>query len=113
MIPKEMSGRSETLELETLDDPALGEIVGAHLDLHPVTGQKTDVIHPHTTGNVGQDLVPRLQADPERRAWQCLDHFPFQTDHIFFVLSHIADEVPDISGPCLLPYGRFRRISKK
>ena len=47
--------------LGTEGDPAPGEIVGREFDRHPVTGKNLDIVHPHLSRDVGENLVPVVQ----------------------------------------------------
>src|SRR3990172_6585885 len=51
--------------LVPVGDPAPGQVVGGELHLDLVPRQDPDEVHPHLAGDVGQDLVPGLQLDPE------------------------------------------------
>ena len=41
-------------------------------------------MHPHLSGDVGQDLVTVLELDPEHRVRQCFEDLPLKLDDIFF-----------------------------
>ena len=47
-------------------DPALGQVVGGHLDVHPVARQHPDAVLAHPAGRVGYDLVSVLKLHSER-----------------------------------------------
>jgi len=56
----ESSGMAKNFLVALADaenDPAHRQIVRAQLHANPVTGQNSDVVHPHLAANVGQDLV--------------------------------------------------------
>jgi len=55
----------ETGILVAIRDTASGEVVGSEFNLHLVAGQNADVVHPHLSGDVRQDLVAILEFDPE------------------------------------------------
>ena len=44
--------------LVAVDDPPTTQVVGAQLDDDPVIGKDPDVVHPHLSADVSQDLVP-------------------------------------------------------
>src|SRR5215213_2455036 len=69
---------------EPVSDPSPAQVVGAQLHLHPVTGQYSDVVHPHLAGDVRQHVVPVVQLDPELRVWQRLGHGAFNLYDVFF-----------------------------
>ena len=54
-----------TFLLESEYDASLSEVVGAHLDLHLVSGQDFDVVHAHLAGDVRGDLMAVLQLHAE------------------------------------------------
>src|SRR5438046_1130288 len=50
-----------TLVLVTEDQSALFQIVGRHLDRHPIARQRLDPVLLHLAGGVGDDLVPGIE----------------------------------------------------
>src|SRR5690606_4795483 len=66
--------------LHSVGDAALGQVVGRHFDLDSVTGQDADVVLAHATGDVCDDLVSILQADPEGGVGQRLYDGAFEPD---------------------------------
>src|SRR5690606_4555927 len=70
--------------LHAVGDATLGQVVWSHLDLDAIAGQDADVVLAHATGDVGDDLVPILQADPEGGVRQRLDDGAFKLDGIVF-----------------------------
>ena len=67
-----------------VDDAALGEIVGRHLDGHLVAGENADVVLTHLSGNMGGHDVTSLQLHAESSVRQSLDDFAFHLNRIFF-----------------------------
>jgi hypothetical protein len=45
--------------------PPLVEVIGRHLDPHPVAGEGPDAVLPHPSGGVGEDFVIVVELDPE------------------------------------------------
>ena len=56
--------------LTSPSDPAVGQIIGRHLNGYLVTGQDFDEIHPKLTGNVCQNVVAVANVQLE----QCIRH---------------------------------------
>ena len=81
-------GRS--LSLVAVGDAAPAEVVGGELDLHAVTGQDPDVVHPHLPGDVREHLVPVLELDPEHGVREWLDDRSLENDRVFLGLSQRA-----------------------
>src|SRR3954454_8072900 len=74
--------------LVPVDDPTAGQVVRRELDHDPVLGEDADVVLPHLAADVGEDLVPVAQLDPEHRVRERLDDGAFDLDHAFF-LRHV------------------------
>ena len=49
------------LLLEAERYPALGQIIGSHFDIHPVTGENADAVFAHLAACVRQNLVIIVQ----------------------------------------------------
>ena len=73
-------GRS--LSLVAVGDAAPAEVVGGELDLHAVTGQDPDVVHPHLPGDVREHLVAVLELHSEHGVGQRLDDRPLDQDRV-------------------------------
>src|SRR4051794_39299352 len=56
-------GVRESLEAE--GDPAFGQVIGCHLDIHPVAGQHADTVLAHLAAGVGKDGVLVVQFHAE------------------------------------------------
>src|SRR4051794_25997439 len=80
--------------LVAVDDPTSGEVVRRELDHHAVLGEDPDVVLPHLAADVGEDLVPVAQLDPEHRVRESFDNRALDLDHAFF-LRHV------LHNPCL------------
>src|SRR4051794_31207746 len=74
--------------LVPVDDPTAGQVVRRELDDDPVLGEDADVVLPHLAADVGEDLVPVAQLDPEHRVRESLDDGAFDLDYAFF-LRHV------------------------
>ena len=72
--------------LVAVGDSTAGEVVRGQLDLHTVTGEDPDVVHPHLPGDVREYLVPVLQLNAEHRVLLRLEHGAFEDDGVFFGL---------------------------
>lgn len=58
-----------------ISNSTLAEIIRRKLDGHPVALENLDIIHPHLTGNVGEDLMAIFELNEERCIRQrLLDH---------------------------------------
>jgi hypothetical protein len=57
-------------------DSSLRQIVRRHFQPHAVSRKDTDVIHPHLSGNVSQDLMAVFQLHPEHRVRKCFGDRP-------------------------------------
>jgi hypothetical protein len=49
--------------LVSIGDPTSGEVVRGEFNLDLVTGQDSDVMHPHLSGDMGQNLVAVFELD--------------------------------------------------
>ena len=61
MTPQDVRGLAAIPGISLLvpvDDPPTTEVVGAQFDDDPVIGEDPDVVHPHLSADVSQDLVP-------------------------------------------------------
>ena len=72
--------------LVAVRDSTPGEVVGSQLYLNLVAGQDTDVVHPHLSGDVRQNLVAILEFDTEHGVRQRLDNGAFEHNGVFFRL---------------------------
>src|SRR4051812_7317557 len=70
--------------LVPVDDPTPREVVRRELHHHAVLGEDPDVVLAHLAADVGQDLVPVAQLDPEHRVRESLDDGALDLDHTFF-----------------------------
>src|SRR5680860_417041 len=75
--PGRPSARISGLLLEPVRDPAAREVVRRKLDLHPVSRQNPDIVHPHLARDVGQDFVIVVQLHPKHRVREGFDHHSF------------------------------------
>ena len=76
---------------ETLDDPALGEVIGTHVDRDAITGEETNIVHPHLARNVGEHFMPVIETDFEGCAGEAFGYLSIKTDE-FFIISHILHQ---------------------
>ena len=67
-----------------IDDSALRQVVGSHLHGDLVSGQDTDVVLTHLSGDVRGHDVTGLELHAESSVRQGLDDFAFHLDRIFF-----------------------------
>ena len=75
-------GRARRGLLQSVGDPAAGQVVGRQLDPDAVAGQDPDEVHPELAADVGQDAVAVLKLDGEHRVRERLDDRPFHFDRI-------------------------------
>ena len=71
---------------EAVDDTPFLQIVGRHLDLHPVTRENTDAMHPHATREMAVQLVVfgllTGNSDPERGIGKAFLHNADEFNHV-------------------------------
>src|SRR4051794_1226912 len=68
--------------LESVGDPAAGQVVGRKLYPNPVAGQDPDEVHPELPADMSQDAVAVLQLDREHRVGQRLDDRSLDFDRV-------------------------------
>src|SRR3954452_8409715 len=83
--------------LVPVDDPTPREVVRRELHHHAVLGEDPDVVLAHLAADVGQDLVPVAQLDPEHRVRESLDDGALDLDHTFF-FRHVLTSVSATVG---------------
>src|SRR5438132_13545374 len=76
--------RPRPLVLVAEVDPTLAQIVGGHFDRDPVAGEDADAVFLHSTGRIGQRLVPIVELDAKSRVGEQLLHGAVELDQIFF-----------------------------
>ena len=77
--------RHTSLQLLTSPgDPALGQIIGRHLNSYLVTGQDLDIVHSELAGNVCQNRVSTADVDFEHCIWQCIGYDALKFDYVVF-----------------------------
>ena len=88
------------LLLVPISDPTTSQVVRCQLNLDAITGENTDVMHPHLSGDVGQHFVAVFEFDAEHGVRQRLGDRSFQNDRVFFGLSQDTDScVMDLKTP--------------
>src|ERR1700733_14827669 len=75
---------TRTLVLVTEDQPAFFQIIGRHLDRHPVARQCLDPVLFHLAGGIGDDLVSGVQLHAVARIGKDFSHQSFELDQLFF-----------------------------
>src|SRR6266478_9068075 len=70
------------ISLESVGDPAAGQVVRRQLDSDAVAGQDADEIHPKLAADVGEHPVAVLQLDREHRVGERFDDRSFHLDRI-------------------------------
>ena len=86
--------------LVAISDPTTSEVVRRQLNLDAITGQNSDVMHPHFPGDMGQNFVAIFEFDAEHGVRQRLGDRSFQNDRVFFGLSQDTDScVMDLKTP--------------
>ena len=68
--------------LESVRDPATGQVVWRQLDSDSVTGQDPDEVHPQLAADVGEHPVAILQLDREHGVRERLDDRSFDFDRV-------------------------------
>src|SRR3954447_5540654 len=102
-----VSARNGTGLPAPVDDPTAGEVVRRDLDDDPVLREDPDVVLPHLAADVGEDLVPVAQLDPEHRVRESLDDGAFDLDYAFF-LRHVLRNLSSAIVSKLSANGRQR-----
>ena len=74
--------------LQSVGDASAGEVVGRELDPDAVTWQDPDEVHPQLAADVGEDVMPVLELDPEHRVREGLDDRAF--DFYRVLLRHVV-----------------------
>src|SRR6266850_6496520 len=80
-----------TLILVTEDQPALLQIVGRHLDRHPIARQRLDAVLLHLAGGVGDNFMSGIELPAVARVGKDFGHQSFELDQLFF--SHVSLQV--------------------
>lgn len=65
------------------DDPALGQIVRRHLDMHAVTNDRSDTVTAHFPGRVGDDAMLIIENNAEASIGQDLVDRTFHRNELF------------------------------
>src|SRR5712671_6076047 len=73
-----------TLILVTEDQPALLQIVGRHLDRHPIACQRLDAVLLHLAGRVGDNFMSGVELHAVARVGKDFGHQSFELDQLFF-----------------------------
>jgi hypothetical protein len=68
--------------LVSIGDPTSGEVVRGEFNLNLVSRENTDVVHPHLSGDVGQNLVAIFELDPKHGVWEGLGDCAFKHNRI-------------------------------
>ena len=86
--------------LVPIGDPTTSQVVRRQLNLDAITGENSDVMHPHLSGDVGQHFVAVFEFDAEHGVRQRLGDRSFQNDRVFLGLSQDTDScVVDLKTP--------------
>ncbi len=67
-----------------VNDPAALEVVGRHLNADLVSGQDSDVVHPHLSRDMAQHFVPVVELHPEHCVRKRLDDGAYYLDYVVF-----------------------------
>src|SRR5882757_1495166 len=78
------AGAAGTLVLVTEDQPSLLQIVGRHLDRHPIACQRLDAVLLHLAGRVGDNFMSGIELHAVARVGQDFGHQSFELDQLFF-----------------------------
>src|SRR5262245_4584173 len=84
--------------LESVRDPAAGQVVGGELHLDLVPGQDPDEVHAHLAGHVRQHLVAVVELHAEHGVGEGLYHGALDLNGVFFGHGQAAIRVRT-SGP--------------
>ena len=75
---------SSDVLLVSVDDPPATKVVGAQFNDYPVVRKDSDVVHPHPSADVGQDLMAVIELHPEHSVRERLDHSALDLDGAVF-----------------------------
>src|SRR6478752_2241746 len=95
--------------LVAVDDPTSRKVVRRELHHDAVLGEDLDVVLAHLAADVGKDLVPVAQLDPEHRVRESLDDGALDLDHTFF-FRHVLTSVSPAIGQCVYRRPGNRRL---
>jgi hypothetical protein len=73
-----------SLLLETIRDPAPGQIIRRHFHRHLITRKNANEMHPHLARYMGQDDMSIFELHPKHRIRQSFCHGTLYFDNIFF-----------------------------
>ena len=76
--------------LVAVRDTATGQVIGSELDLHLVSWEDPDVVHPHLSGDMGEDFVSVLELDAEHRVGKWFNHGSLNEDRVILGLGYGA-----------------------
>lgn len=79
-----MRSAPEDALLVAIGNAAALQVIWSELHLHLVSGQDSDVVHPHLSGDVSQNFVSVVEFDAEHRVWKRLENGPFKQNCVFF-----------------------------
>src|SRR6478736_6601820 len=79
-----------------ITDATPRQVVGAHLDAHPIAQQDADAELAHLAPGIGQQLVPIVELDLELGVGHGVDHRPIHFDRV------VLRQRPNSSPRCAL-----------
>src|SRR5579872_4354927 len=80
-------GVARALVLMAEYQPAFLQVIGRHLDRHPVACKRLDPVLLHLAGGIGNDLVPGIELHAVARVGKDFGDQSFELDQLFF--SHV------------------------
>src|SRR5207253_3538444 len=95
--------------LVTEDQPPFLEVVGRHLDRHPVARQRLDPVLFHLAGGVGDDLVPGIELHAITGIGEDFGDQSLELDQLFF--SHVVLQVDRLLAWLLVAVGSMFRAT--
>ncbi|CAH1658376.1 hypothetical protein CHELA1G11_12916 [Hyphomicrobiales bacterium] len=69
---------------ETIGDPALGQIIGRHLNENAIARQDADAVLAHLAGGMRHDLMVVLEFDAKHRIGEQFRHNSRELEELFF-----------------------------
>src|SRR5260221_12083481 len=78
------SAAARTFVLVTEDQPALLQVIGRHLDRHPIARQRLDPVLFHLAGGVGDDLGSGIELHAVTSGGGGFGHQSFEREQLFF-----------------------------
>ena len=60
------------------------QVIGSQLNSYFISGQNTNVVHPHLSRNVPENNVPVFEFYPKRRIWKIFNNLSLHLNNVIF-----------------------------